>query len=84
MHEDNGRIYRTKIATKIRSWSGTLAENSDSSYLPELEAITRIAMILPALWRITIWTDSESVIKEIENYDPHKPPHNRAKKAGWK
>jgi ribonuclease HI len=84
MHEDNGRVHRTKTATKIQSWSGTLTQISDSSYLPELEALTRIAMILPASWKVTIWTDSESAIKAIENYDPQKPPHKRAQKAGWK
>jgi hypothetical protein len=83
LHESNGRIHRTRQAARIPSWSGTLAQDSPSSYLPELEAITRMAMILPSAWKVTIWTDSESAMKAVEHYNPNTPAHKLARKAGW-
>jgi hypothetical protein len=48
----------------IPTWSGPIP-NPKSSYTTELEAITRISMILPSSWKITVWTDSYSTIDRI-------------------
>ena len=83
VYEANGRPYRWRIAKQLASWSGILAQDSKSSYLPELEAITRMSMILPSAWKVTLYTDSESAIKAIQNHNPDTPPHKRAQTAGW-
>jgi hypothetical protein len=53
------------VNTKIPNWFGAIPK-SNSSYNTELEAITRMSMILPSSWQITIWTDSKSSIDRIE------------------
>jgi ribonuclease HI len=67
LHEKYGRKPRTNhmVNTKIPNWFGSIPK-SNSSYNTELEAITRMSMILPSAWKITIWTDSKSSIDRIE------------------
>jgi large subunit ribosomal protein L40e len=67
LHEKYGRKPRTDhmVNTKIPNWFGAIPK-SNSSYNTELEAITRMSMILPSTWQITIWTDSKSSMDRIE------------------
>jgi ribonuclease HI len=66
LHERYGRKPRTDhiINTNIPNWFGSI-KGSKSSYNTELEAITRMSMILPSSWQTTIWTDSKSSIDRI-------------------
>jgi hypothetical protein len=56
----------------IPTWGGSIP-NPKSSYTTELEAITRISMILPSSWKITVWTDSKSTIDRIEALRANEP-----------
>jgi hypothetical protein len=67
LHEKQGRLPREDLIKKLKIpvWGGQIP-NPRSSYSTELEAITRMSMILPSSWKVTIWTDSKSSIDRIE------------------
>jgi hypothetical protein len=67
LHESEGRKPREDLIKElgIPYWYGAIP-SPRSSYNTELEAITRIAMILPSSWNVTVWTDSKSTIDRIE------------------
>jgi ribonuclease HI len=74
LHESEGRKPRMDLIKQLQipHWYGS-TPNPRSSYNTELEAITRISMILPSSWNITVWTDSKSTIDRIEALRAKEP-----------
>jgi hypothetical protein len=85
LHEDQGRQCRLKALKEMGTphWGGALP-GAASSFDTELEAIVRMAMILPSSWKITIRTDSKSNIDRIEKYDPGVSTRKLCSRAGWR
>ena len=69
LHERNHEGYRRKqIKTKMDTWGGQI-HRAESSYTTEMEAITKMLMIIPITWDVEIITDSKSAIDTIERME---------------
>ena len=67
LHERNLEQYRrNEIKQKASMW-GSHMKSPHSSYRPELSALIKGLMILPASWDVEWVTDSESSIKTLES-----------------
>jgi hypothetical protein len=85
LHEDQGRKCRLDALRDMGTpyWGGALP-GSPSSYDTELNAIVRMAMILPSSWKVQIYTDSKSSIDSTEKYDPWMSTRRICSRAGWR